>query len=552
MRRPLRARRPSGLFRTASPPELARELVAAGRMAYGRGGAKALPIPFDDLSTDFGTDVYEEMLLDAQVAACMSILKTGILEDGLLLAPAVEDQEDPKYKKAVKIRDAGKRMLDRLDQPFDDVMWTMLDGIGFGNKVAELVFENQLVDGETMTQIRAIKPKPRESVLFVVDVYLNLLGFLGSAPGQVTPGLAGNILEQGSRQVLPRDKFAVFTFRPVDCDPRGTSILRAAYEPWWRKRQMMPAYLRYLAQFASPSVWATPPEDTLIVAPTDSIGNLVDASGDAIDDPDGVADEDLPIAAADELLALLLGWQNGTALVVPPGTEVHPVELQGDGAPFLNAIQQANAEIVKAILTQSLATEEGAHQARAAASVHQDVLDTLIRQAKKALLRMIAEDILRPWVRLNYGDDAADELCPLPTLGTTERQDLPQMWTGAAALHRANYFHPSQLPHVDEMLGLPVRDLTQIPQPLAAPAPAPGEPSAPAGGQKRGDGTPDTPGTPSKPSGPAERGGRGRQPARQPAADVEDLLVGALQRLRDQRYTRTPGPGAIDDGATGR
>lgn len=295
-------------------------------------------------------------------------------------------------------------------------------------------------------------------------------------------------------------------------------MLRPAYEPWWRKRQLSPEYLKYLSQFAAPSVWATPPEDEQSAITTDALGNLTDSSGVATDDPDEVDEDDLPLSPADELLALLLAWRNGTALVVSPGTEIHTVEMQGDGQPFLLATEQCDAQITKAILTQSLATEEGKHQARAAAETHQDVLDTIVRQGKRAVERMVSEDVIRPWVERNYGQKAADALCPVLTLGTTERQDLPQLMTAVAALMRANYFHPSQLPHVDELLSLPVRDLTQMPQPMPGAAPAPGEPSAPGGGQQQGQGTPEPSGTPSKPSGPAERGGRGRQP--QPAKGV--------------------------------
>jgi hypothetical protein len=496
-------------------------------VTIGRGKARALPHPIDDLSMDYGNDIYEEMLLDPQVAANIVVLKASILEDGLNLAPAIEDQDDDRYEDAVKIRDVARRMLARMTTPLDDVLWTMLDAMWAGNKVAELVFELQQVDvapdeaveKKELLQLKAIKPKPRSSVVFVVDAFMNLLGFLGAVPGTLTPPAIGAVLEPESPQILPRDKFAVLSWHPVDGDPRGTSVLRPAYKPWWRKQQLEPEYLRYLTQFASPSVWASPPPDEAGVMdePTDSLGNPVDANGNPVDpsDVDELADEEL--SKYDELLALLLALKNSSAMVVPPGTEVHFVELQGDGLPFMRAFDQCDGQITKAMLTQSLATEEGAHQSRAAASVHQDVLDTLIRQGKRSLLRMISEDILRPWVARNFGDEAGESLVPIPTLGTTESQDLPTLMTAVAALMRANYFHPSQLPHVDELLSLPVRDLTQAAETLAPSGPAPGESSAPAGGQQRGEGTPEPGGTPSAPSGPAQRGGRGKAPARKTA-----------------------------------
>jgi hypothetical protein len=201
---------------------------------------------------------------------------------------------------------------------------------------------------------------------------------------------------------------------------------------------------------------------------------------------------------------------------VPHGTEVNTVELTGDGQAFKDALRLYSSQIIKAILTQQLATEEGEHQARSAASVHQDVLDTIVRQGKQSVLEMVSNQILIPWVRRNWGDRAAETLVPVPTLGTTERQDVPALMGGVAALMRSAYLHSSQLGAVDEMLGLPVRDWSQpnLLQPPAAPAP--GEPSAPPGGEMGTGGNDSGSPDPGAPSGPAQRGGRGKQPTRRP------------------------------------
>jgi hypothetical protein len=496
-----------------------REFVAGGGSGWWAAPARSLPHPFDDLTTDFGNDIYVEMMRDAQVAAAILVLKASILEDGVMLAPAVEDQSDSRYKRAVKIRDIAVRMLKRLDQPFDDVLWNMLDGLYLGNKVAEQVFEWQTVGNEELLQLKALKPKPRQLVSFVVDPYMNLIGLIAARPGQAAPPVLVDGSPVSADIILPPDKFCIFTHRPEDGDPRGTSALRPAYEAWWKKRQLGPEYLHYLSQFASPSVWATPPEGIERVPEMDPLGNLTDEDGAVLDpdDPTQVAEAIEPLSPQEELLALLLEWRNGYALAVAPGTQVHTVEMIGDGSSFLNAFQLYDSQITKAILTQSLATEEGQHQSRSAASVHQDVLDTLVRQGKQSLTRMIYYQILIPWVQRNWGDKAAEELVPVPSLGTTERQDLPALMTACAALMRAAYFAPSQLPAVDELLNLPVRDLSQAPVAQPTAAPAPGEPAAPGGGSM-GKGGSDT-GTPNPgaPSGPAERGGRGAQPQQQPA-----------------------------------
>lgn len=474
-------------------------------------------MPFDDLTRDFGNDIYAEMVKDPQVCAALVVLKASILEDGLMLKPAIEDQEGAKYEKAVKIRDLAVRMFERMTTPLDAVLWNMLDALAYGNKVAEQVHEWQTVKGEgRLLMVKALKPKPRQAVSFVVDPYMNVIGVLGAKPGEGSVSHRP-VLTAGAAEIIPPDKIMYLTHRDEDLDPRGTSILRAAYEPWWKKRQLGPEYLHYLSQFASPSVWATPPEGSTAAPNTDAIGNLLDSDGAVVEDPDDEdADIDEPLSVHDELLAVLMAWRNGYAMVAPHGTQIHTVEMLGDGSPFLNAFVLYDAQIVKSILTQSLATEEGQHQARSAASVHQDVLDTLVRQLKKAVLEMVHGQVLVPWVQRNWGDEAAEELTPVPSLGTTERQDLPQIMTAVAALMRAAYFHSSQLPALDDMLSLPVRDATK-PNQLQPPASnAPGESAAPEGGEMGKGGTDTDEPNPGAPSGPAERGGRGKAPSRRP------------------------------------
>jgi hypothetical protein len=130
--------------------------------------------------------------------------------------------------------------------------------------------------------------------------------------------------------------------------------------------------------------------------------------------------------------------------------------MQGDGAAFRMGMAEANDEITKAILTQQLATDEGRHMARAAATVHQDVLDTLVRQGKLSVQDMIRDQIFKPWIKLNWGEKA-EHLAPIADLGATEQRDKPGLWQGAAALMNAKYFTEDQLQAMDLMLGVPVR-----------------------------------------------------------------------------------------------
>lgn len=429
-----------------------REYVTAGRRLSLTRGIRALPWAIDDLSTDFGDDIYERMLLDAQIVACVNIFKASILEDGIHLVPAVLDEAELEHARAAEIATFCQDILNDLDPSIDDTMWDMLDAVALGNRVAEEVWA--LRDGQLV--LRALKVKPRRSVSFVVDEFMNVLGLVPGGTG----GIAGKtvLLANGETGgILPRDKFAVLTFRPRNGDPRGTTLLRPVYTPWWLKQQSHPEHLKFLAQFASPSVVATLAEHA-------QGGFAQDASG-----------ADIPgtyKTAAQWLLESLLEFRNSSAMVVPYGTEVQLVEAAKGGDAFTSGQELWNREIAKGILHQTLATEEAEHGTRAQATVHQDVLGIILRQARKAVERMIRRDILLDLVRYNYGDDAA-HLTPAATLGEVEQQDVTNLMNAIANLERAGYIADEQRPAIDVQIGFPPRSVMAPPSGDSAPA-APG------------------------------------------------------------------------------
>lgn len=439
--------------RVALPADLTREYVAGGTggaAVWYQNLARSLAWAIDDLSADLGDDIYERMSLDAQVASCVAILKASIIEDGITLAPAVDDEDADGYALAQELADLGQRMLDGLDTPLDDVLWNMLDAVALGNRVAE---QSYLLDrtytGKEQVTLVALRVKPRTNLAFVVDTFNRLLGFLALIPGLGLVPLQQLIYDPRTvPNLLPRDKFAVLTFRPVGSDPRGTSVLRPAYTFWNLKQQVVREHLKYLAQFASPWIIGTTPEGAMTQPALDADGNPIAGT---------------PISPEQAMVNALTNGKNGTAAAFPFGSQFTVIESKGEGRAFLNAYEYYDSQITKAILSQTLATNEGQHQARAAAGVHQDILDTIVRQAKRAVCRMVARDILAPWVRYNYGERAV-ELTPAVSLGTLEQPDLPALWTAAAALKTASYFAPSQLADVDAMLNFPRRQPEEVEQ----------------------------------------------------------------------------------------
>jgi len=437
-----------------------RQYVAGSGLAWYSNYARSLPWAFDDLTSDFGDDYYERMLFDAVVSSCVTIYKASVLEEGIALSPRIADKDADGYDKSKLLLEYCERVLDDIDPSMDDTLWGMLDAVAYGNKVAELNWDDdRTYGGLRHLKLVSIKVKPRRSTAFVVDTYLNVLGLLARIPGIGVPVQTGTILaiaDPGQLEnLLPRSKFAVLSFRPKDNDPRGTSILRSANTAWYNKMQTWPEYLKYLAQFASPGLIGFTPEGAESQPLTDSNGNPIGTQS---------SPEQL-------MVGTLTQWRSGAALAFQYGSAVTVVQSQGEGRAFLAAFDEYDRQISKAILTQTLATGEGQHQARAAASVHQDVLTTLIRQGRRAVVRMLTRDVLRQMIRFNFGELPALELTPRISLGQVEQQDFSSTANAIAALNKASYLDVSQFPGIDELLSLPPRDPAAAPPQLAAPNP---------------------------------------------------------------------------------
>lgn len=412
---------------------LMREYVAGGGDERIRSMRQALPYAFDDVTRDFGDDIYERMALDPIINASITALKSAVLEEGVKVTPALDNKDSDGYELAVELADLTERTLDDLETPMDGVLYSMLDSMPLGSKIAEMVYEDATVNGKRILRLKAIKPKPRQVISFVVDEFWNVLGFANRSANQY--GLAS----VDKSEILPRHKFCSMTFRMKDNDPRGTSIYRPVYNPWWLKMQTWPEYLKYLAQFASPGLIG-------ITSPDAANYEIVDLQGNVIS----------VVTPQEAMVTSLANYRNGAVLAFPHGTSMEVIASTGEGQAFLSAIGLFDSQIVTGILTQTMATMEGKHQSRAAAQVHQDVLGTLIRQAKRSTVRMIRRDIVRPFLLHNYGEKAL-ALLPKVSLGSVEKQDLA---TTITALSSAGYaLDSSQFPSIDQLLNLPPRML---------------------------------------------------------------------------------------------
>lgn len=430
-------------------------MLRASRSHFLSNYLKALPRWISDIDRDFGSDIYERMTYDPIVYSSISLLVLACLADGYRVIPAIEDKTDPDYEMAEEYAEFVQRNCEGLDGcTFEQFMWDMLwNGLVSGHKVAEQVYRNGEDEDKGKLVWRALKTKPREATGFVVDAYMNLVGLLGLIPGQGFPVLVGSIVANPSvlPNLLPTEKFIIFTHQMKNNDPRGTAVLRYVYNPWFLKMQTWPEYIRFLAVTASPWVVGFTAQEAVSAPPSDFLGNATGA----------------PIITPEQNMANALAQlRNNSAAAFPYGAKVQMIQASGDGQVYKVAIDLFDGQIVQGILYAKLATMEGEHQARAASETHKDILSFPISHLKQEFSNTITNQGFRPLIRYNYGDEAAKRLCPRLSLGKIDQSDWHTDAESIAKLVMAKFLAPSQYSAIDERLNLPPR--TESPEEMMA------------------------------------------------------------------------------------
>lgn len=398
--------------------------------------AKVLSYRIDEIMRQLGgTKTYDRMLTDPEITKCFTVIKVSTLSDGITFNPAVSEQ-DSRYAKAKEYSDYCVRACSNPITPLRDTMEQMMDALVYGHKIAEITYELK-IDGPDagFYHVKYIKVKPQKSVAFVVDRFMNVLGFKAAAE---TSG------PDGKFKIIPRDKFMVMTFRAKDDDPRGTSILRSCYNAWHLKMLMWPEYLRWLMQCAIPGIIGITSETN------DQKNYVMNADGTVATDASG---NQIAIPSTSQLADALAQMRNATVAAVPFGTTIEQINNNVSSEPFKTARDVLNEEMEMALLLQVLATSDSAHNTRAASETHMTVQDTLVYFIKGILADVIQRDIVKNLVFYRYGAEALD-LLPKVSLGDTERRDWAIDGVAAGTMYKDGLLKDSQLPGIYRQLSL--------------------------------------------------------------------------------------------------
>jgi hypothetical protein len=400
--------------------------------------------------------VIEAMLDDDAVKPALDTLKLRVLCGELTFHPSVEMDDhsddgetstvgaDPK--EAQWAADFCKRAHDNLDEPIPIWGWDILDALAYGNKAAEKVLE-EVIDGPDagLYTLKALKVKRKLAYHLCTDPYLNLIALYC----QTVVGPA----------YIDKDHFAVFSWAVRDADPRGSSIFRAAKDPWRRKRRATDSRSKGDDQFGTPSTAMELPED----APLES--------------PNPVAGQP-PIPTTQAANIALQQFQNGSTLVHGHGGKVYVVESERDGTQINSSLDDYDRKIARSILLSAKATMDAKHYTQGGGEIGDDLIDSLADFIRDWFLGIVRKQVFHYLLKVNFGKVYADMYTPRITIGAMPVDDFMKLASPMSLLGQASLLTPSQLTWLLSRAGMPrplpgelrIGPSGPVPETLTAPA----------------------------------------------------------------------------------
>lgn len=388
-------------FRSNKKPPIGEIATARGTIAGDQ--MRIAPYNPDDLIGKRGYAIYDQMQRDSQVQACLTIKKLAVLSRGWEVHAASSDPHD------VEIADFVRFALESMRGSILDVLFNVLDALAKGFSVLELnycMLEDEPYRG--CVGLASIKAKDPSTFAFDTDEYLNIKALTRSNSVSVT---------------LPPDKFVLYSYMPRYESPYGTSDLRAAYKHYWSKDILMRFMNLYLEKYGSPTAKGSYKRGTTK-------------------------------ASQEELLQVLDKIQQETAIVIPEDVQIELLEAQRGGeAGYLEAIEFHDKQISRAILCQTLITDEGTRAGSyALAKIHLDVLKMCLRKLKRDLEESVmSEQVIKRLVDYNFKTSSY----PKFSLGPLEDADVEQLSGVIEKLVSGQIIRPDE-EWIRGYLGLPV------------------------------------------------------------------------------------------------
>lgn len=349
------------------------------------------PFNADDLWQKTGDySVYEDMLNDDQVSICTKLKKDLIIGSGYDLVPdGDDDQEDI-------IEFLHKSFESDIEGQFLNKLEEMLGCYDYGFSLTEKLFKKK-EDG--LITIKNFKTRHPNSWQIYQDDQGNIEQY-----EQITSKGNINVPAQNLIHMVANEKFQ---------NPYGTSDLRACYNAWFAKRQVIRFYAIFMEKAASPI-------------------------------PVARYDKNAPQAAVDKIFNIIKKFQTKTAIAMPKEIEVEFLESKSSGEAYSKAINIFNMFIGRSLFVPDLLGLTGSETGGGSFSLGKEQINIFfmhIKRRRSYLENIIQKHIVEPICKYNFGDLEYYPCFKFKPLDDMEALELAKVWLDAV---KARVFKPSE------------------------------------------------------------------------------------------------------------
>ncbi len=346
----------SRLMKKSPDKELAPQLTTWQRQALERPGPTLGGLPYA---------TYTAMEADSMIQTALTLKRLGVMAGNWTVAPASDTPE------AKRNADFAMTAFTKMEGSPVTILQAAMDSFSKGWSIQEAVY----VQEGAHWWLAATRPKDPSLFGVKVDRFGKMESLHLDVPGE-------NKLD------LPTSKFIVYAHRGGYGREKGKSDLDAAYPHFTAKNTLLSAWKLHLERFASPTMLG-------------SFASTVSA------------------ADRDAVLNALQNLATTTAIVYPNDFEINSINAHTEASKgFMEAIEFHNREIARAILGQTLTTDEGRRVGSLAlGKVHLQVLILQLEALRRDLAdRVMTEQVIRPLIELNFGpgDMPRFEFEPVP------------------------------------------------------------------------------------------------------------------------------------------
>lgn len=324
------------------------------------------------------TAIYEDMEeKDGAVFSNLDTRKDGLLSKPRRVVPASDSPQDKKVAAFIEETLEGNfetsLMFDPLQTPFESFMYEALDAIAKGMSIGEIIF----AEAKDRIYIKEVKFKPQhlfnfgEGALAEYSSETTLYpqtGPLRLRQGVLLDGVGGN-------ELLPEQKFFIFSYRPRRNNRWGNPLLRKVYWASWIKRGSLRQWLRYLEKG----------NGTIVTRYQD--GAAISEQQNALDAATSIVEE--------------------SAVAMPKKFLVEVFEtVRAIGTSHKEIVDDfCNNEIARVILGQTLTgrASEGGGGSRALGDVHNAVRGEKTEADAKGLMAAVNARFVAPLTLVNFG-----------------------------------------------------------------------------------------------------------------------------------------------------